>query len=572
MRFLVFFLFVFLFSACGGGGGGSSAKLETTNLQKVRVTGQFVASYVKGVKVCSTSDNCAYTDETGKFQLEVPNLPVKISFFVDKVKIGDYELTKNGEVINPFKVAGKNSVGDLLARFIHGLAGDTDGSAQQLDFSQVRIVDTNIPEGKSLVDLLSEGQEVSIEVQKGKENFYSVNYNPDKGTVEVCSNGSCQSVNYRQWLVLIYMAADNSLNDEARSDLNEIQKVKFNPQVKLVVLTDYKYDQDTVAETSDSSGELVFHTLDSEINSGDYRTLEDFVRTYYNRYPAKNVALILWDHGDGWRSGRMAASDNSNSSLLLMFQLRKALLDLKNDGITFSIIGFDECLMGMEEVLYDIKDFSDYFVVSENYEPGPGWNYTEVFSYLVENPAVSPEKFGREIVDAFKDTYSSVRNDYTLTLALFSRTDVERIADSLNQLYADLNSTTYPDFSSARNSSVQVVCDSNDENCSYCYVDLYSFVSPLSEKYPAAKEITDIIGSLYKVVIPGNDDRELHGISIYFPKDESQANSSGYSCYRISSPSTCIFNGKEVTGYYNPFASSTYWDDFLEKYLSLEGG
>lgn len=374
----------------------------------------------------------------------------------------------------------------------------------------------------------------------------------------------------RQWLVLVYMAADNNLSSFATLDLNEMAAVKYTPQVKLVALTDFSNGADLISESDDTTGELTSKQLNYEVDSGNYETLEDFIRTYYSRYPAKHVALILWDHGDGWRSTRIAGIDESSSDYLFMFQLRKALSNLKNDGITFDIIGFDECFMGMEEVLYDIKDFASYFVASENTEPGDGWNYKAVLSYLVSNPYADPESFGRAIVDAYRGTYSSYVSTDTLTLTLFSRNDVEEIAGYLNDLYYYLDNSTFSDFKLARDSAQQVVGSaSNSGDLSYYYVDLYTFASNLPDNYTAAVRITEIIDSLYRAVIPGGDGKDLHGLSIYFPANQTEADSSGFSCYILDSPGSCYINGQQVEGYYNPFAE-TEWDDFLEKYLSLE--
>ncbi len=559
---LLFLLFLFLLPACGGGGGGSNSSSSTL------VSGQFLSSYVEGLKVCTDSGYCTYTDAEGKFQLKVSTLPVHVTFFVDNLELGDYTLRENSETVTPFKLSPSSQVGDVLARFIHGMAGDTEGTFKTLNFSSIKVLDSNLPSGESLTDAVQNGEDVRVELQSNGKT-YSVEYHPEDQSVELCTADSCQKVSYRQWLVLVYMAADNSLNSFASEDLKEMASVKFNPQVKLVALIDFQTETDQISESSDTTGDLISQPLSYEVDSGNYQTLKDFVEKYYNLYPAKNVALILWDHGDGWRS-RTAAFDNTNSDFLLMFQLRKVLSDLHSEGINFSLIGFDECLMGMEEVLYDIKDFADYFVASENEEPGNGWDYKRVFSYLVSNPSSTPQQFGKAIVDAYREAYSSLNTDSTLTLTLFSKSDVERIAGDLNRFYYDLNSNTFPDFQSARSSSQQVVCSENNQNCSYYYVDLYSFASQLSDKYPEAADIVNVIDSLYKTVIPGSDGKDLHGISVYFPADTTEADQSGYSCYTAETPVTCTFGDQKVDGYYNPFAAGTYWDNFLAEYLSME--
>ncbi len=556
LRFIFLFLLLFL-SACGGGGGGDIG---------VSVSGQFVSSYVKGLKVCDDRGHCTYTDSYGRFYLADSSLPVNLSFFVDNLRVGSYLLKENGEVVNPFKIAGNWAAGDLLAKFIHGMAGDVNGTEEFIDLSGVTVVDSSLPEETSLKNALSENVTVALELRTENGDLFSVRYTPGEG-VELCKGDLCYPVNYRRWLVLVYMAADNNLNNYAFKDLNEMASVNFTPQVKLVALTDFNTVADRISESDEFTGKLVSHDLD-EVNSGNYTTLENFIRTYYNKYPAEKVALILWDHGDGWRATRMAALDDTSNNILTMFQLQKVLSDLSSEGINIDLIGFDECLMGMEEVLFDIKDFSDYFVVSEGYEPADGWNYKRVLTYLVSNPGVSVESFGRAIVDAYRDSYSSLDTSYTLTLTLFSRADVEKITSNLETLssyFLDENATDtlIGDFISARNSA-ETIADAPG------YVDLYSFALNLAEDYVEAKEVVETIDSLYKVVIRGSNDGALHGLSIYFPSDSKEADTTGFDCYVLETPGICDFGGIEVSGYYNPFASGTSWDEFLSKYLSLE--
>ena len=54
---------IFTLFSCGGGGGGSGL---TT------ISGKFVASYVKGLRVCvKGTNNCAFTNQNGEYSLSV---------------------------------------------------------------------------------------------------------------------------------------------------------------------------------------------------------------------------------------------------------------------------------------------------------------------------------------------------------------------------------------------------------------------------------------------------------------------------------------------------------------------
>ena len=551
LKILVLLIPLVFSFGCGGGGGGSASV----------VSGQFISSYVKGLKVCA-GKTCTLTDREGKFYFSKLTLPANLSFYIDNVPIGNFTLRENGEIVNPFKIAGEPSVGDKIAKIIHGLANDTTGNLNYLDLSGISVSSNST--FNSLVEAVKNGLSFRLDVNNGS---YYVEFN---GTdVNLCRDGNCTPVNYRQWLVLVYMMADNNLSPYAYDDLNEMNAVAYTPQVKLVAITDFSDGSDQVAVSNDTTGKLDAVKLNNELDLSSEEALEDFVLKNWNLYPAQHLALIFWDHGDGWRALRTVGLDQSSDSYLFMFRVFKALKNLKEKGISFDLIGFDECLMGTLEVLYDVKDFTKNVVVSEGFEPGEGWDYSKILSFLVENPESNGYALGREIVNSFNQTYGNLSTDNTLTLTLFEKGRIEDIVDNLTDLTAYLNSATFADFKNARE-NLSTFADASVP-CSYCYVDLYEFVNNLN--YTEAENVKNLIDGAYKVVIPGSDNENLHGLSIYFPSNSEEAQNSGFDCYRLTenAEAACTVNNVDVSNYFNPF-SQTAWDDFLDEFIQLGSG
>ncbi|WP_457681487.1 clostripain-related cysteine peptidase [Thermovibrio sp.] len=537
-------------SSCGGGGGESSYTYT--------VNGKFVSSYVKGLKVCiEGSENCTYTDQLGNFSLKSPTPLPKLSFFIDKVKLGEYALKENWETVNPFKLSSNSLVGDVIAKIIHGAGGDVNGTAQEVDLTGVK---AQGPEA-SVAQEVEDGMpfEIKITDLNGQSHILKVSYSSSSSVVELCDeNGeNCTPVNYRQWLVLVYLDADNDLNKYAYDDLKEMASVKYSPQVKLVVMADFLDGGKVIAESSDTTGELKETSFEEEPNMGSTITLEDFIKEYEDKYPASKVALIFWNHGDGWRS-KMAAYDQTNDSYLWMHKVVDSLKDLNSKGYKVNLIGFDECLMGMVEVFYDAGQFSDAVVASEALEPGEGWNYQKLFSSLVSNPTVDPYQLGNLVVDSYREEYQNYEGDFTMTV--LSKEEIGELVNNLNALAQKLNQDTFPLFQSARENAV-LVPDGTDGNTLY-HVDLYSFVKGLDGDFEEAKKIEEIIDNAYKFT----SSDKLKGVAIYFPP--TQDASSDFNCYLKESPDgnpNCY--GDPL--YYNPFAVNL-WDDFLKEYYTLE--
>ncbi|MEO2068916.1 MAG: clostripain-related cysteine peptidase, partial [Desulfurobacteriaceae bacterium] len=99
--------------------------------------------------------------------------------------------------------------------------------------------------------------------------------------------------------------------------------------------------------------------------------------------PSSKRVLILWNHGDAWRNlkarntekiFKSAAYDETSDDLLYMYELKKALENITDNGTKpFDVIGFDECLMGEFTTLTLLKDYANVIVASPEYELGDGW-------------------------------------------------------------------------------------------------------------------------------------------------------------------------------------------------------
>gem|GEM_PF-1521679 len=275
-------------------------------------------------------------------------------------------------------------------------------------------------------------------------------------------------LNIPKWTVMIYMAGDNSLSNEALDDLNELESAGSSQNVDIIVL----FDQDDIGDsclyriTKDPKGYKpvqddtnpdaaydltppISQILEdtgtifngSETNMGSISTLLNFVNWTAANYPADRYVLILWDHGDGWQGG-FCWDENDNSSYLTLDQFANALpLIVQTLGKNLDILGFDACTMAQCEIVHSLKPYVDIFIGSETLEPGDGWCYNLSFNYLVENPQISPEQFARKIVNDFYTYYSSIYprecpgyyEDY-YALSSWNLTSLDAVFEDLNFL------------------------------------------------------------------------------------------------------------------------------------------
>ncbi|MDG1545155.1 MAG: clostripain-related cysteine peptidase, partial [Candidatus Poseidoniia archaeon] len=188
-----------------------------------------------------------------------------------------------------------------------------------------------------------------------------------------------------EWGFYVYMAGDNTLYDELTDDLNEMKMVGSNDNLEIVALTDKINDNDShlyhvlkhnLVEKNLSE---VNSTWQNELDMGNGDTLRDFLIWASDAFPAKRKILIIWNHGSGWE--KVAEDGNSFLTVPEINNSLKEYRETTNES-PFTLIGFDACLMGMFEIMYELKDHAEMVHGSEAYEPLEGWTYNNLLYKL----------------------------------------------------------------------------------------------------------------------------------------------------------------------------------------------
>lgn len=251
------------------------------------------------------------------------------------------------------------------------------------------------------------------------------------------------------WTFLVYMAGDNSLDPDGVRDLKEMKRVGSTPQVHVVVQFDRAQGHKAKRYYIRKGGKVNADAVASvgKIDTGDPKSLTEFVRWAVQKYPAERTILVLWNHGQGWDDTDIYADERfarfrplaSGPIRHALFHtpvretlakarssavLRAILLDdnakdfLDNQEMKkavaaaanalkhkVDILGMDACLMSMIEVGYQLRDGVQFTVGSEETEPLEGWPYATILQSLTKHPEMTARELSTLIVSKYLASY-----------------------------------------------------------------------------------------------------------------------------------------------------------------------
>lgn len=265
--------------------------------------------------------------------------------------------------------------------------------------------------------------------------------------------------------------------------------------------------------------------LDDMTCMSEPETLTDFIVWTKKNYPADRYMLVLWDHGGGFASGYGVDVLNERADNEMTMLASEIIRAIKDAGVKFDLIGFDACLMQNIEYANALEPYADYYLASEETEPGTGWFYTAGFGKLAEDPALGTEEFGKSMISSYDQSQRAMgdgKPDPKCTLSLVDLTLVKPAYKQLKGLYkktteeiAD-NHAVYANMSAARSGSYQFA----DEE----QVDMVSYLTNLKKadykQQVMSDDKLDRIARTAKVcVVYRNSDSAdgINGLAIDFP-------------------------------------------------------
>jgi hypothetical protein len=337
------------------------------------------------------------------------------------------------------------------------------------------------------------------------------------------------------WTFMVYLDADNNLEEPGIDVFRLIASVGSTSQVNIVVQMDRiaGYDSRYGNWTDCNRFNVTKNMIPTpgnatqnlgEVNMGDPNTLKDFVNWATNNYPANYYSLALWNHGTGFMG--LCYDITNATDFLSLPELGQALSALP---ATMDVVHLDACSMSMTEVAYQIKDYANVLVGPEGlgYAPPP---YDDYLSILLINSTISPSEFSKEVVTHYINWCNSEPLIENATMSAIDLTKTMSLMVAINDFAFKLKEkeTLYhPLISSARNLTEGYPGPYAGQSGNY--IDLYHFAQLIYQNVLDAElrnTANQMMTTLEHITIAEAHKAcpSSHGLSIFFPNEKQKYN------------------------------------------------
>jgi hypothetical protein len=377
------------------------------------------------------------------------------------------------------------------------------------------------------------------------------------GYMDDGQDGCVEDPNANDWTFMVFLNADNNLSFAGYNDVDEMAQVGSTDDVDIVALFDTYDEEANIIHIGQGDYDVVESWGEADMASPD--TLAEFGVWAATHYPARHFALVMWDHGDGWKTKKEKCA---NRSVTRGFSVDDhggtGVIDISNGeyasalatitstiGTKLDVVGFDVCFMGMWEVAEASAPYANYLVASSETEPADGWAYDTALTLLADNPAATPVELGIQIVDTY---YQASEADSTMAVTDLSHLSVaeEALTAFADKLMANPELFRQIDRIREQTQTFRI----------YEHRDLYDFALRVSLMPEAPEELQlaalNLMAALHGVIAHSQAQDEYpgsQGLAIYFPPWGSYVDPS-------------------YTDVGAVWSANTSWDEFLQAFAN----
>jgi hypothetical protein len=371
------------------------------------------------------------------------------------------------------------------------------------------------------------------------------------------------------WKLLLYLAADNTLYNDAQVSLHQITAASLFSDIETILQIDGPSAQlSSRFRCHQGRKELIWEAPDNYTGDRSIR-LADFLKASITApTEPKRIFLVLWGHGAGLDHvyfydspnqqdtapaessptippGTGTANTPAEEPNHVHFTAREVLnggnansyvSDVSLAGILdnaamsigrkIDLLGFDACFMAMTEVLHELRNSTEMVVASDEEIPSGSWPYDLILGDLAQFPGMDASALSTVIVSRFLEAYSTPDQATRVSLSAFNLAGCGPLAGEMTALVKILSPLVEDGIMRRK---ILRARDSSRTPDEATYIDLGAFCRELSdsfgESHPvhecAQKVLRVLTGSPWLIYHRDFEETEAfaaYGAAIYFPE------------------------------------------------------
>jgi cysteine peptidase C11 family protein len=372
------------------------------------------------------------------------------------------------------------------------------------------------------------------------------------------------------WKLLVYLAADNTLYNDAQVSLHQITAATFFSDIETIVQIDGLSAQlSSRYRCHQGRKELIWEAPDGYTGDRSIRLTEFLRASITAPTEPKRIFLVLWGHGAGLdhvyfydtpnrqNSAPIAAAPPTppttaaptnasaaepNPSIFTPHEVLNSgnanryvsdvslarILDnvAMSIGRKIDLLGLDACMMAMAEVLHEMRNSTEMVVASDEEIPSGSWPYAAVLGDLARFPGMDTSTLSTVIVTRFLEAYSTPDQATRVSLSTFNLAGCGPLASEITNLVKVLSPLV--DDGIMRRKILRAR-DSSRTADEVTYIDLGAFCSELAESFGKNHPVHESAQSVLRVITGNpwliyhrdfeeNEAFAAYGAAIYFPE------------------------------------------------------
>src|SRR5574344_134719 len=244
--------------------------------------------------------------------------------------------------------------------------------------------------------------------------------------------------------VLVYMAAEDSLNSEANKNIDDmvIGSKQLGDSSNLIVFI-YSCDQNgsfpCIYRIANGT-KTVIKQFTSDFISTSPETIKEIIQWTEEHYPSDSYGLVLWSHADGWIYTKDTVATSSSSKIRKSFGVDSGdnlqgwankiniptLAATLSSFPKFQFIFFDCCNMQCIENAYEFRNVTNYIIGSPAEIPALGAPY----SIVVPDMFSTSSTYYKTIIDDYYNYYAKLykNNGNGVLLSVIKTNELDSLA------------------------------------------------------------------------------------------------------------------------------------------------